>query len=225
MRPVGPDQVRPHRLWYWVAGAIVLAGLVVAVVSAVLAAGSAGRIADGVAELDLELRPVPDDPSAVTPVDVPSGETWSVYVAVPRTGTGQTAVVGPAPAVSCTAVGLTVTPFTQDVTTVQDGVAYRPVLTVRAEPGATAAATITCDAEGRAEVDGAVDADLALAPALDLAALRQVGAGILGTVAGVFAAVVAALLGLLVGGAVAFVTALRRSRHRAALRPLGEWHM
>jgi len=209
VRPVGPDQVRPHRLWYWVAGAIVLAGLVVAVVSAVLAAGSAGRIADGVAELDLELRPVPDDPLAVTAVDVPPGETWSVYVAVPRTGTGQTAVVGPAPAVSCTAVGLTVTPFTQDVTTVQDGVAYRPVLTVRAEPGATAAATITCDAPDLA------NADLALAPALDLAALRQVGAGILGTVAGAFAAVVAALLGLLVGGAVAFVTALRRSHHRA----------
>ncbi len=216
---MGLDAVRPRRFWYWVAGALVLAGLVVAVVSAVLAAASAGRISDGIGVLDLDLRPLPDDPTAATTVELPAGDNWAVYVAVPRTGTGTTAVIGPAPPVSCTGPDLDIEPVTQDITTVQDGVAYRPVLYVRARAhGAAATATpvettISCGSQG----SDSGDAELALAPALDLAAVRGVAGNLLGIVAGVFGAFVAAMLGLLAGGVVATITAVRRSTHRRAL--------
>jgi hypothetical protein len=204
--------VRPRRLWYGVAALAMVLGMVGAVVGAVLAATAAGRVSASVAEFDLDLRPVPDDAEATTVLDLTTGTGMAVYAAVTRTGTGTDAVYGPAPAVSCSGAGITVEAGRTDVTTVQDGVAYRPVRVVRA--ATTGSYRIGCASE-----DGT--ATLAVGPELDLGALRQVGTGIMGTVAGVVLALTSAVLGLLVGGAIALVTGLRRAAHRTRTAAAG----
>lgn len=207
---VDRSAVRPRRLWYGVAGAVVVAGLCAAVLGVLLAAASAGRVSSGVAEFELELRPVPDDRSASTGIELTAGEARAVYVVVTRTGPDAPYVT--APAVTCAGGGLTVEADGRDVTTVRDGVAYRPVLTVRAERAGRYRLSCGTDAG---------DAELMVGRELDLAALDRVGTGIVGTVAGVFFAVGSAVVGLLLGGVIALVTAVRRARHRAALAEPG----
>jgi len=187
---------RPRRLWYGVAGVLVVAGLAAGVVSGALAGRSAAQVSHAVAELRPQLHPLPL--GVPTPVDPEPGRDWAVYVSSS----------GPTPQVSCGGDGLTVTGVQRDLSTLQDGVRWRQAQLVRVtEPGRYA---IVCTSPDRT-------ARFAFGAALDPDATDRLAGDMVGAVLGVLGAAALAALGVLGGGVLALVVGLRRSARRAAM--------
>ena len=195
--PVTADELRPRRLWYWVAGLIAASGLLAGILSGAYAAHFAVRASEAIEELDPQLQPVPI--GVPTPVELEAGRDWAVYVS----GSG------PTPRVSCGGDGLTVTAVQQDLTTVQDAVTWHQAQLVRV--GETGRYSVVCTSPDRTT-------RLALGKALDGGTADRVGAMVVRAVLGFVGAFAFASLGVLVGGLIALVVGLRRSSHRAALR-------
>jgi hypothetical protein len=199
--PANADVLRPRRLWYWVAGVIVAAGLAAGVVSGLVAARSAARASDDLAELRPPLHPVLfGTPSQV---DAEPGRDWAVYVS-----TGG-AISDPPPRVSCGGDGLTVTGVRRELRTEQDGTTWRQVQIVRAtEPGRH---TIVCSSPDRA-------ARFAFGAAIEPDAGDRLVGDTRRAVVGVAFAFAFASIGVLIGGLLVLLTALRRSGRQAALQ-------
>ncbi|HEY0641516.1 MAG TPA: hypothetical protein VGD67_28130 [Pseudonocardiaceae bacterium] len=207
---VADDEVRPRRLWYGVAGGVAGLGLAGAVVCLVLAAVSAGRVSDGIAEFRLSPQPV--TPGVPSTVRLTPDTSWAVYVMVPRrTGPGGEDVAAPAPAVNCLGEGVDFLPYRGDLAVGHNGETYRPAVIARVAAAGTY--EITCSVPG----PDTFEHRLGVAEGIDADTVARVGGGILGAVAGVFGALALGLGGLLAGGLVALVVTLRRSSHRAAL--------
>lgn len=186
--PVDPAELKPGRIWYWIAGVVIVVGVAAGV--AVFVFGVT-RVAESVPEMEQTFAAGED-----TEMEL-SGGHWAIYVDHP----GESA-----PTVECVASSpddeVLVSP--SDAFTTSDGrhtwhMVYELTVT---ESGPV---EVNCDTDAKV-------GDFAIGEAVDVSGF--VG-GILGSITGLIGI---PTLGIVVGGTIILVVALRRSAHRKRLR-------
>ncbi|MGH3728663.1 MAG: hypothetical protein ACRDTU_07895 [Micromonosporaceae bacterium] len=198
--PVDPAALRPGRVWYWVAGVVVVLGVCIGSGVALLGFNS---IAGALPEMKQEF-----DAGTPTTVELSSDRDWAIYVDHPsRTGEG----TAPKPDVDCAAEGSGVTVSRSDVNFEFDDQNRHWQLVYDVSVDRDGSYQFTCESNDP-ELSGST---FAVGSGIDVGGLAGTVFGSLGALLGI------PCLALLVGGVIALVTAVRRNSHKRRLQETG----